>query len=484
MYGQPDNRSTYIVEHNVKNLLLLTILIILFCAQSIFSQATSSDDTDLLIGIIGDQTGTYDLDAAYRVMEKAVQKMNQRRPDLVLHVGDICESIRDINGIADYRKNFARAVTIMNRLTMPWYLTAGDHDVVPAQFDAASKNREREQWFRQMCLEYELPNRNRLYYSFNAGDYHFIVLYSLENLHTDPRWGNIFLNEISAEQLQWLTADLEANKQARAIFVTIHHPQWYVWSNWSGVHSLLRQYPVKAVIAGHYHYDQDQQLIDNIHYLVAGSTGGIVKDSDAHSGGIFEYMLLRVKDRSLQSVEIYEVESDSSLELTPRRTMDRIQALSCMLDNCYGDEVIYLDRGILKTPAAGGGLDTLHMIGLESLGNPIDLPVQIEVNITDSILSSATWNYQGQQIPASLPLTLPPGERIGWSNYTSVGQWGKPAALWSCFIRQNPAYWQDKQSLSLTVRASFVDKRQRWIRSTVTFPIRRTGSEDKTEIHP
>ncbi len=432
----------------------------------------------LKIGIIGDQTGTYNLDESYRILEKAVGKLSGMNPDLVLHVGDLVESVRGIQDYRQYRENFDRAVGIMNRLPVSWYLTAGDHDVVPPLFQPASEDHSRVEWFRQLCTTAGIPIQENLYYSFDHRGYHFISLYSVEYLHTDPRWGPIFLNRFSEEQLSWLQQDLERYKSAPGIVVFLHQPNWYAWSNWYPVHQILRRYPVAGVIAGHFHYDQDDGLIDGIRYLVIGSTGGVIKNTDVHSGGSYQYATLTLEGDSFTAVELLDVESDSLLEFTPRRSMDRIQAISCMLDNLYRDETIYRNNGQLMYPSGQGRLDTLSHIGLESLANPIDLPIQITISSLTPALHNPRWMHASPEDSREHFITLKPGERVGWSNYTSVGQWQVMNPLWMIDVPADSAGWKIPDDISLRVQVSFTDSRERWIESTVSYPVKTSNLKD------
>ncbi len=303
-------------------------------------------------------------------MQQAVITLARHRPDVVLHIGDMVESVSGIDDYSHYRQNFERAVHILQQLPCPWYLTAGDHDVVPPVFKPASEDRSRVKWFQDLSCASGLPMREHLYYSFDVKGYHFISLFSLENLHTDPRWGPIFLNHFSQAQIDWLKKDLHAHRKAKGIVVFLHQPHWYVWSNWFEIHQILREYPVAGVIAGHYHYDQDDGVIDGIHYVVIGSTGGAVKKTDVHSGGGYQYGLISLKGNRFTGIQLFDVATNSPLEFTPRRSMDRIQAISCMLDNLYMDETIFQQNGYLMYQVAERKYDTLRYIGLESLANP------------------------------------------------------------------------------------------------------------------
>jgi hypothetical protein len=253
--------------------------------------------------------------------------------------------------------------------------------------------------------------------------------------------------------------------------VFLHQPNWYVWSNWFEIHQILRQYPVAGVIAGHYHYDQDDGLIDQIHYLVIGASGGVVKHADVHTGGSPQFALLTLDNRQLTEIQLFEAETDSGLEFTPRRSMDRAQALTCMLDNLYMDESIYSKDGHLFSRSNAGTYDTLHFIGFESLSNPIDLPINITVSSLTSSLTNPRWVDTGQMISANCTITLQPGERIGWSNYTNVGNWQIQDPLWLIDVVDDPSVWQEQKRISFRVRVSFSDSRDRWIESTVNYYI-------------
>ena len=419
---------------------------------------------------MGDQTGSYDLDSSYSIMAKAAEQMRSHSPDLLIHVGDMTESrVMDLD---EYRQDFSTAVDIMSSVGVPWYLAAGDHDVNPPRFEPGSADRSNEIRFRDLCTGIGLPVEEQLYYSVNFQNYHLVFLYSLETLHTDPRWGSIFLNKISDKQLDWLRSDLEKNRDARGIVVVTHHPHWYSWSNWFPVHEVLREYPVAAVIAGHYHYDQDDGVIDGIRYLVLGATGGAIKDADAESGGCHQYALLTLDNGTVGTYELHEVFSDTVLETTSRRSMDRIQALSTSLSNIYNDEklairnnrIICLDeneQGIVKT-----------VLDIESIANPIDLPIEVTVQPVGAVLESPRWVGEGADLNGGQALVLEPGQRCGWANYSNSGQWFTPTAIWEADITDKTFQSDNPSVVSVNVRMSFTDTRSRWISSWITFPVK------------
>ncbi|MDD3807794.1 MAG: metallophosphoesterase, partial [Candidatus Marinimicrobia bacterium] len=310
-------------KHRFKNFSAFAMLSLLL---SLLISGCNPEPDFIRIGIVGDQYGASDSVPPLPVMKQGVENLLNYHPDIMLHVGDMVESIHNIKTFDDYQTLFIQAAGIMESTGLPWLIALGDHDVVPPVYQPLSSDRTRENWFMSCAKNTSLPLDSLPYYSFTLKGYHFISLYSMENLHTDPRWGSIFLNNLSDAQLTWLKKDLEAHKSAKGIVILVHHPHWYVWSNWSRVHNVLKQYNVKAVIAGHYHYDQDDGEIDGIRYLVMGATGGYVKQCDAHSGGTSMVGIIDLDKKGIKNIQLFDIPGDSLLELTPRQSMDRIQA--------------------------------------------------------------------------------------------------------------------------------------------------------------
>lgn len=442
--------------------LLLLLLLLSGCGRN-------TAPPPITIGVIGDQTGAEDLDAAFTVLDSAISRINARNPQVVVHVGDLVESIKDIDGYDTYKKNFQTATGMLDRLDAPWYLTTGDHDVNPPRFQPNSPDRSREKWFQDLCADYGLPVQDHLYYSENVRGYHFIFLNSMEHLHSDPRWGPIFLDHISKEQLEWLAGDLEKNKNANGIVVILHHPQWYVDSWWYPVHDLLRKYPVTAVIAGHFHYDQVDHVLDGIHYYVMGATGGAVKDSDPASGGIAEYGMLTIQGRKVLDFTLRDVATDDTVEFTPRISMDRIQAVSSMFSNLWQDESLRWADGRASVVGMNGTLSPAKTLGLESLGNPLDIPMKLEMLSHSPTLLHPRWMESKGAVEATSPITLPPADRVGWSNLTSVGNWWTLPPLFVADI--SPDLPSNSPPLEVTLKAEFEDSRTRWVEYKASYSI-------------
>jgi 3',5'-cyclic AMP phosphodiesterase CpdA len=301
---------------------------------------------------------------------------------VVLHVGDIIESKKNKTEVAS---DFAAATLFLKALDAPWFLTPGNHDINPP-FGTTG-----EAAFLPSDLYYKLyhpinPRLNEsLYYSFDVNPYHFIALNSAENVNRDPRWGNILFAKLGNEQLDWLASDLEKNRSAEGIIVFTHMPLWYNVTDWMKVHQLLSKYPVKAVIAGHFHYNQQDQFIDGIQYVVVGATGGTIKQASENAGGMHHVTILQINGNQLDFT-LYPIENTityrnvpQTMSLTPRAAMDRVQMVDQMLSAQEGYK--YYDHGLrfsdLKTlPKCESPND--WMFAVPFLGNPLDTEISLE----------------------------------------------------------------------------------------------------------
>ena len=72
------------------------------------------------------------------------------------------------------------------------------------------------------------------------------------------RWGDVFRAEVSDDQLHWLEEDLTKHSSSKGTIVFTHQPLWYDAAAWQRVHRVLRDHHVLAVVAGHFHYSQDE----------------------------------------------------------------------------------------------------------------------------------------------------------------------------------------------------------------------------------
>jgi len=240
--------------------------------------------------IFGDRTGGPREGIA--VLEQAVVDTNLVGPDLVMTVGDL---IQGYNGSEPWMEEMREFRGVMERLDMPWFPVAGNHDVYWRGPDRPEGEHE---------SNYEL-HFGPLWYAFEHKDSWFVVLYSDEG---DPETGRKSFSDpasqrMSPEQFAWLDRTLERTKDGRHVFVFLHHPRWLeggYGDDWRRVHArLARAGNVRAVFAGHIHRMRYDGVRDGIEYFTLATVGGHLEREIERGGFTHEYHLVTVRDAGI-----------------------------------------------------------------------------------------------------------------------------------------------------------------------------------------
>jgi 3',5'-cyclic AMP phosphodiesterase CpdA len=443
-------------------------LLAILCGSFLYSSLVLANDhysSRLRVGIIGDQTGATDIQEAYSILQEGVNQLSNLPLDVVIHVGDLLESREPVNV---YTSLFTQGTSILDQLHTPWFMTPGDHDVNPPVFQQNSDDRSKEMLFQALYSTRVPQVEDHLYYSFDVNGYHFVSLYSHEHLHVDPRWGNVFLAQISEEQREWLAQDLNDNRDAKAIVVFLHQPLWYNWSSWKRVHDILRQHSVAAVIAGHFHYNQNEGKIDGIRYVVVGATGGNIKQAGANSGGSHHVTLMDLKtfhrphsnkNKHRIKFKLLPIGNTEPQSLTPRRDMDRIQVIDQMLGELWNFgsvNPVFLKDNQLVASCETNEPATLKVA---SLGNPIDVSLRMEIDFesteTISTISAGFAPNVCEQVISDYECIVAPSTRIFVSNTSVVMVDSYSGPVWESGLTLTGAPPPSGTPLNLSVRMAF-----------------------------
>ena len=214
------------------------------------------------IGLIADPHHGLAPDAAAR-LDTFMAAVADRKPDLVMQLGDFCHPPRAVKAAADFLRAF-------EGFRGPKYHVLGNHDL-----DLARSKREiLDAW-----------GVREAFYSFDHGGFHFAVLdcnfvKDAGGAYADWTPGRRYENRVHPDQLDWLKADLE--KTALPTVVVSH--QGFGPKDSGGV--VPNGDDVRAVIAaarrggkggrvvlclhGHNHLD-GATVVEGVHYLQLNS---------------------------------------------------------------------------------------------------------------------------------------------------------------------------------------------------------------------
>lgn len=191
-------------------------------------------------------------------LDDFVEEMNGNvKPEFTVVLGDLVEDDNEAND----KNNVSYIVKLLKKLKSPVYYAAGNHDLRNiSEKDLA-----------------ELFHYEKLYYSFDSGNLHFIVLFSRASKDETIR--------ISDEQREWLQKDLDSTDRKCVVFV--HHgladqdltgnpwfekkPEYCLIENRKEIrHIVSESKKVIAVFNSHLHWDR-QDFHDGIPYFTIQS---------------------------------------------------------------------------------------------------------------------------------------------------------------------------------------------------------------------
>jgi len=157
---------------------------------------------DLRIAILPDRTTGRDWGLPY--LDAAVEDLNRLKPDAVFCVGDLIQGYTRRPEVWQSQMN--GYLSRVKALDMPWYPTAGNHDVIAGTRDSSDRR------FAELYRREVGP----LWYAVDLDRLTAIILYSDENL--DDR--SIILGD---EQFGWLKGQLDRAKARNVPSILLMH---------------------------------------------------------------------------------------------------------------------------------------------------------------------------------------------------------------------------------------------------------------------
>ena len=231
---------------------------------------------DIIFGICADVHHSKDFDERWR-LEKFLAEAKERKADFIIQLGDL-------TSFSDEGREIAK---LFNSFEGPHYHVLGNHETE----------------FSDKAAVLEMLGQKDKYYSFDAGDYHFIVLDTNYEKQGDKfldyncrrhDFSNCYINP---EQLAWLDADLASTDKRCLIFM---HATCEVGdfgiinkNDFRGVlwkaNQRVGYNKVTMVVSGHDHTDE-YLYKGGIHYLAVNSM------SHKYIGGTYTEQSSRAKE--------------------------------------------------------------------------------------------------------------------------------------------------------------------------------------------
>ena len=225
---------------------------------------------------------------AARLTEEVVRELKETvKPELLVNLGD---DIEDESYEADLER-YRRCQALLKEGGAPVVNVAGNHDVIHL-----GKEELNASWGR--------PGEAPLYYSFDKGPFHFVVLHTLEKKDVDV--------SLPAAQLRWLEADLTETQKPTVVFM--HHPaseqdltgnRWFAKAPHLALvrdrralrHIFEASRKVELVVNGHVHWNH-LDVIEGIPYV---SVQSLIEnlDDDAPGRPAKAFAVARLEERRI-----------------------------------------------------------------------------------------------------------------------------------------------------------------------------------------
>jgi len=239
--------------------------------------------------------------------KKAIQKVNELKPDYVITGGDV---IFDALAVSFERADslFNIYTELIKQIKAPVYNTMGNHDIL-GWYEKSGVSREHK-FFGKKLYQSKI---GKTYYSVDLNGIKLLVLNSIEEL---PEKGKYY-GYVNEEQLNWLKSELSKTDTNTTIIISTHIPLLTTFSqirngsmaanerglvveNSKDVLDLFKRHNLRLVLQGHLHIYEDINIQNKIRFI----TGGAVSARwwTGPNEGLEEgFVLIKIKDDKISA---------------------------------------------------------------------------------------------------------------------------------------------------------------------------------------
>jgi 3',5'-cyclic AMP phosphodiesterase CpdA len=278
----------------------LLLCIALMSAVSVSYAGTQASGPSFTFAVFGDNRPATSGGAPPLPFREVLKAMSAFDPVFAVNTGDCIYGSADAAKLQTQYQEYTD--TVKSLLDKKVYLAIGNHEIQGGKT-------------HQAFFEKQLGS---LYYSFDQGDAHFIVLDSEMVGQTE---------RIIGDQLEWLKQDLYKSRAARFRFVFLHEPLYpvdghrgssmdrYVKER-DALHSLFVRHHITAVFAGHEHLFNAQKK-NGVVYIITGGGGAPTYPSTEGGGDFTHFVLVSITGDRLEMKVVKPTINGKAQEILP-----------------------------------------------------------------------------------------------------------------------------------------------------------------------
>ncbi|MDQ2732762.1 MAG: metallophosphoesterase [Armatimonadota bacterium] len=293
-------------KQSLRTLALLTLA--LCGGRTPFAHAADKHPAPFTFVVFGDNRPDGEEKPVTEVFKRILSEVRSVHPAFVVTTGDLIFGSATDQDLVN--REYDEVLPLVKSLDVPVYFAAGNHEIRGAPANEAI---------------YRKRVSDKLYYSFDCGSAHLVVLDS-DIVGQEHR--------ITGAQFDWLQKDLQRAKGKQHRFVFLHqqpYPVSYHTGSSLDTHpddrdrfqKLLEDNKVELLITGHEHL-YDDSIHGGVREIIAGGAGAPLYPS-IRGGSFFHYLIITI-DGPKTYVSVVKpgslFASDEILEKAPSEKVD------------------------------------------------------------------------------------------------------------------------------------------------------------------